>query len=201
LQAADPADEVWRCHSDFQSDPTIAALASALPDDATVAVIGWPERIGQALVRRGDVSVRVVDATGDGAGFARTLERADVAAEDVAIEAMAPAVASADLLVLEASALGGSFAACALGSWAAAAVAASSDTDVWVVAGRGRVMPPRLWAALAARLEVDRSSVWDLGLDLVPLALAASVAGERGLEVASTAAANADVPDVAELRR
>lgn len=206
LLAADPADEVWRCHSEFQTDPTISKLSDALPPEARVAVIGWPDRLGEAFIRRGDVGVRVIDVCGDGSGFARTLERAEVIVDDIAAEMMAPAVAASDLLVLEAMAVGPTVAACATGSWAAAAVAASSGVDVWVVACRGRVMPPRMWSALTARLGVDgvgveRVDAWDLGFDLVPLDLVSQVAGERGLEAVERAVGNPDVPDVAELSR
>ena len=40
----------------------IDQLVDALPDGATVATVGWPELVGQALVRRGDVRVLAVDA-------------------------------------------------------------------------------------------------------------------------------------------
>ena len=100
LVAADPGDEAWRCHGELYADPTIDELAHALPADATVAVIGWPDRLGGALARRGDVQVRVIDVDGDGPGFVRSLERLDVQADDVAVSGLAPAVATADLVCL-----------------------------------------------------------------------------------------------------
>ncbi|MCA9233988.1 MAG: hypothetical protein KDA44_00855, partial [Planctomycetales bacterium] len=65
LLAADPADEAWRCHAELDADPTLDELAHALPDGGRVAVVGWPERLGAPLSRRGDLEVRVVDVDGD----------------------------------------------------------------------------------------------------------------------------------------
>ncbi len=48
-------------------------LAEALPDGASVAILGWPDLIGDALRRRGDVEALVVDAGGEGAALARRL--------------------------------------------------------------------------------------------------------------------------------
>src|SRR3546814_5833650 len=53
--------EAWRAVDDIQADTTPAELAFALPEDATVCVIGWPELVGEALLRRGDVEVLAVD--------------------------------------------------------------------------------------------------------------------------------------------
>jgi hypothetical protein len=100
LLAADPADEVWRCHSDFCADPTIDELSHLLPANGRVAVVGWPDRLGAALSRRGDIEVRVLDVDGDGPGFVRMLERLDVEAVDIPVSGLAPGVASADLVEL-----------------------------------------------------------------------------------------------------
>ena len=66
-----------------QADRTAAELAHALPDDATVTVLGWPDEIGEALPRRGDVEVLAVDTRGEASGFVSQLWRADVEATDV----------------------------------------------------------------------------------------------------------------------
>src|SRR5581483_9490795 len=133
LTASDPNVEAWNAADDVAADATADLLAYALPDDATVCVLGWPDRIGEALPRRGDLDVLVVDALGEGTGLVRRLLHADMEVVDVPMSGLGAAVADADLLLLEASAIGpGSFVGVA-GSRAAAAVAAVSETPTWLV--------------------------------------------------------------------
>ena len=103
----DPDAEGWRCADELEDDPTADELAHALPADATVCVLGWPELAGEALARRGDVEVLAVDALDEGSGprppaaprRRRRHRRARVAAS-------ARPCAAADLVLLEASAIG-----------------------------------------------------------------------------------------------
>ena len=201
LVAADPGDEAWRCHSDFHADPTLDELAHALPADASVACIGWPERLATAFSRRGDVQVRVIDIDGDGPGFVRALERIDVEAVDVPVGGLAPAVAGADLLLVEASAIGPEHALVEPGGWAAASVARTSPVPVWLVGGRGRLVPGGLWPALASRLGGSATPAWERAIDLLPLGLTDQIAGPSGLLPVAGALATVDTPDAAELRR
>ena len=201
LLAADPADEAWRCHSEFHADPTVDELAHQLPDGAAVAVVGWPDRLAGAFARRGDVQVRVVDVDGDGPGFVRMLERLDVEAVDVAGSGLAPAVADTDVVVLEASAIGPDVALVAPGGWAAAAVARAAEVPVWLVGGRGRPVPAGLWPALQARLGTATTAPWERGIDLLPLGLVDQVAGPAGLQTPADVVATVETPDAAELRR
>ncbi len=201
LVAADPGDEAWRCHSEFHADPTVDELVHALPDGASVAVVGWPDRLGSALARRGDVQVRVIDVDGDGPGFVRALERLDVQAVDVAVGGLAPAVSASDLVVLEASAIGPRDALVAPGGWAAASVARTSQVPVWLAGGRGRIVPRGLWGALQARLGGAARAPWERGIDPLPLELVDQVAGPPGLQLVADALATVDTPDAAELRR
>jgi len=201
LLAADPADEVWRCHSDFCADPTIDELSHLLPANGRVAVVGWPDRLGAALSRRGDIEVRVLDVDGDGPGFVRMLERLDVDAVDIPVSGLAPGVASADLVLLDAYAIGPDTAIVDPGSWPAAAVARAAEVPVWLVAGRGRGLPAGLWPALVRRLGGAATAPWDRGRDLLPLDLVDQVTGPDGLLTVAEAVATVDTPDVAELRR
>ena len=102
LTATEPMREAWTASDELDEDRTGAALAHALPEDATVCVIGWPDLVGEALRRRGDLDVLVVDALGEGSGLVRVLERADVAVTDVPVTGTAAAAAAADLVLLEA---------------------------------------------------------------------------------------------------
>ena len=72
---------------------------------------------------------------------------------------------------------------------------------MWLVGGRGRLIPAGLWPALTRRLGGAATAPWDLGRDLLPLSLVDRVAGPRGLLDVAGALATVDTPDVAELRR
>jgi hypothetical protein len=201
LVAADPADEVWRAATELHGDPTAGELAHALRPDASVVIVGWSERLLESFGPRGDLQVRVVDVDGDGPGFVRALERIDVEAHDVPAGGLAAAVATADVMVLTAEAIGPSHALCSAGSWPAAAVARHAEVPVWLVGGVGRVLPEGLWRALVARLEAGARSPWTLGHDQVPLDLVDQVVTGVGLRRAEVAAASVDCPDAPELRR
>ena len=76
-----------------------------MPDDATVCIVGWPDLIGEALLRRGDSTVLAIDTDDDGMGstaFVRRLQHADVDAEIVPAAGLAAAVLASDLVVVEA---------------------------------------------------------------------------------------------------
>ncbi len=201
LVASDPGDEAWRCLDAYVADATVAELAHALPDGARVVVVGWPERLAPALARRGDVEVRVVDVDGDGAGFVRALERAQVEAVDVSAAGLAAAVADSDLVVLDVEATCSTTALVAPGSWAAAAVARAADVEVWGVAGVGRVVPEPMWPALTRRLAGAATAPWERDHDHLPLALVDRLLGPQGPEPLADGLRRVDTPDAAELRR
>src|SRR5882724_9394412 len=102
LTAHDPMDEAWRAADEITADDTAGVLAYGLPDDATVCVVGWPDVVGEALPRRGDVEVLVIDALGEGSGLVRRLLASGVDAVDVPVNGLGAAVAASDLLLLEA---------------------------------------------------------------------------------------------------
>lgn len=194
------ADEAWHAAEELEDDPTADVLAAAIPDDVAVLVVGWPEQVGDALRRRGDVEVLVVDsADRSGPAFARRLSNAHVEAYDIPNAGVGAAAADVDLVLLEASALGpGGFIAAA-GSRAAAAVARQAGVPVWVCAGAGRVLPGRLWDALVQRLDGDDADAWDRVDEVVPLDLADHVHGPSGPVPAVDAPKRADCPIAPEL--
>lgn len=201
LVAPDPADEAWRCLDDHVTDPTQRELAHALPEGARIALVGHPWRLGDALTRRGDVEVWVVDLVGDGPGFVRELDGGDVAAVDVPFTGLASAADAADLVLLEASAVGPEHAVCEPGSWALAAVARTSGTPTWLVGGVGRMVPDGLWPPLVDRMRVSSPGPWSADSDLLPIELVDRIVGPAGPVEPSVARAAVDTPDVAELRR
>lgn len=198
LAAERPAAELYAAMTELDADGTSAVLAAHVPDDATAVVLGWPEQIGDALRRRGDVEVLVVDSRGEGHAFARRLEADGVDAFEVAEAGLGSAVREADIVLLEASALGPTGCIAVAGSLAAAAVARALGKDVWVVAGAGRVLPGRLWEALLSRLDAE-DDPWALEDELVPLDWVTKVVGPDAVAGVDDAVRRADCPVVPEL--
>jgi hypothetical protein len=197
LCATDRRAEPWRCADELEADRTPRHLAEELPDEATVTVLGWPELAAEALPRRGDLRVRVVDATGEGSSFVRRLCAEDVAAVEVPEAGTAAAVVTSDVLVVEASALGPAGVLAPSGSYAAAAVARHAGIPVWVVAGVGRALPAALWDALVLRLDGDLA--WESEVEVVPGDLADVVVGPSGAAPAGEVGGRADCPATPEL--
>ena len=151
----------------------------ALPDDATVAVLGWPDELGEVLPRRGDLTVLVVDTLSEGSGFASRLLHADVEAVDVPLAGLGAAVAASSLVLLESPAIGPDEFLAVAGSRAAAAVARHAGIPVWLVGGVGRLLPQRMWDGLRLRVEgID--DPWDAHDEVVPLDLVDRIAGPAG---------------------
>jgi len=198
LCAADPHVEARTAVAEIEDDTTPRRLAAALPDDATVLVLGWQTQVASGVGRRGDVEVLVVDTLGEGASFVRHLESRDVEAVDVPLSGLGTAASMADLVVLEASAVGPDAVLATAGSLAAAAVAHHAGVPVWVVAGVGRVLPARVWGALVDRLDLDAER-WDLEDELVPFDLIDQVVGPSGLELPADTLRRTDCPIAPEL--
>jgi len=200
LCAADPGAEAWRAAERLWADPTPKALAAAMPDGCRVTVLGRPEQVTAALIRRGDAEALVVDVHGEGRELVSELRRVGGDAHLVDESGLGAAVVASSLVLLEASAVGGSGLLGVAGSRAAAAVACSAGVPVWVVAGVGRALPEPLWNALAGRVVADPAP-WTAPVELVPLGPAGLVAGPEGLRPAAEAVAAADCPAAPELLR
>lgn len=201
LCAADPVAEAWRASAEIEADATPAALAAAFPDAATVAMVGWPEQVVEAVRRRGDADVLLVSGGGESGGLSRRLRAAGVGVDDVADAGLGAAVAAADLVVLEAGALGPALFVAVPGSRAAAAVARSAGVEVWVVAGVGRAVPAWLWPALERRLAWSTLAAWERPEELVPLDLCDRIVGPSGLRAPSDRGEQVDCPVAPELLR
>lgn len=201
MASADPGTEARRACDAIEMDPTPNVLGSVLPDDATVVIVGWPEQVSQALRRRGDIEVLVVDCLGEGFELARHLRSSGMEADLVPDAGLGTAVCEADLVILEATALGPDGFLAAAGSRAGAAVAHHAGISVWLAAGVGRVLPARLWEALLARLDQPAEEPWHCSEEVVPLALVDHVARPEGVLTAEDAPGRGDCPAVAELLR
>lgn len=198
LTAAEPRAEARRAVHEIADDRTGAALAADLPEDALVCVVGWPDVVGEALIRRGDVQVLVVDSLGEGSGLARRLRRAEVEATEVPPAGLGAAAAAADLVVLEATAVGPDGFVAVAGSRAAAAVAYCNEVPVWLAAGTGRLLPGPMWSALVRRM-TDAVEPWDADDEIVPLALVSKLVGPDGVEDVTAALRRTDCPVTPEL--
>ena len=198
LTATDPIREAQSAAAEIDDDRTPRALADALPEDATVLLLGWPELSPGGLPRRGDLEVLVCDVDGAGDDLVLRLLRAEVDATDVAIHGLGAAAAEADVTVLETGAMGPSGFLAPAGSRAAAAVARQAGHDVWLVAGVGRLLPERMFTALCDRV-VSADSPWEDDLELIPLDLVDKVVGPTGPANPTDALRRTDCPVAPEL--
>jgi len=198
VASPDPETEAWRSAEALRADPTPAVVAASLPDDVVLTVLGWPEQVTETLRIRGDARILVVDSLGDGVSLVAALDRAGSEAVLVPESGIGAAVAASTLVLLDASAVGpGGFLA-VTGSRAAAAVAYTEEIPVWVVAGVGRILPDRLWAAMVDRVTV-LGDPWDADWEVVPLELVTAVVGPDGPQLPAEALARADCPDAPEM--
>ena len=179
LTAAEPFEESWCAVEMIENDRTADALVEHLPEDATVCVVGWPDLVAEAIVRRGDVCVLAADV-GGGVGFARRLQRSDVEAEIVPSAGIGAAAAASDLVLVEACAVGADGALAPIGSRAAASSAYCAEVPVWLVAGIGRRLPAPMWQHMLDLL-AEAGDPWELEEEVVPLGLVSHVAGPSGL--------------------
>jgi translation initiation factor 2B subunit (eIF-2B alpha/beta/delta family) len=197
LTAGDPRAEIRDALDELERDRTDAELAHALPDDATVLVLGWPEVVAEALPRRGDLEVLVVDVLSEGSGLVRRLLQSDVDAIDVPVAGLGAAAAEADVVVLEAGAVAPTEFLAVSGSRAAAAVARHAEVPVWLVAGVGRLLPERMWGPIRQRVLTDES--WDADDEAVPLGLVDRIVGPDGPREVADALRRTDCPVAPEL--
>lgn len=106
LACPEPVAECWRVVDELDRDATARLLSAELGESAAVVLIGWPELAGSAVLRRGDLEVMVVDSDGEAEGLVRRLRSAGGDVVEVPPAGLAEAVASADVVLVEALALG-----------------------------------------------------------------------------------------------
>jgi hypothetical protein len=199
LTDPDPRRAAWDAVEAIEADPTPGELCHALPEDATVCVVGWPEQAAEALPRRGDVEVLAVDALGEGSGLVRRLLRSGVDAVDVPQSGLGAAAAASDVVVIEATAAGPDGILAVAGSRAAAATARHAGVPVWAVVGVGRLLPERMWASLVGRLDDRGQDPWDLDEEVVPVDMIDQVCTRSGLLEPPVALSQVDCPMASEL--
>lgn len=201
LRDEDPVAAGRQSAQELNNDRTAVHLADALPDAATAAVVGWPDVTSEALRRRGDVEVLVVDWAGEGAQLVRRLRDRDNDAVLITESGVGAAAVVADVVLVEALAAGPAGVLAVPGSMAAAAVAAHQQVPVWAVAGVGRVLPGPLWDALLSRLDASGVEPWDRTAEVVPAALISRVIGPDGPRDTGEGLLDATCPAAPELFR
>jgi hypothetical protein len=193
LTSADPLVAARAAVDEIEADGTIDELTAALPDGATVVTIGWPDLIGMALARRGDVRVLAVDAGHQGSSFVQRLERLEIDCELVPTEAASIAVAAADLVLIEADALDGTDVIAPTGSSLLAAAAGLHGTPVWCVAGCGRRLPAPMIRAIVERVAQGAIDPWSREVESLPTSLVSHVVGPHGRLTASAVRAECEM--------
>lgn len=200
LTSTDPASTARELAGVIELDPTPDLLVDALPDGATVCLIGWPDLAGEAVLQRGDLTVLAVDAFDQGSSFVRRLQRNEVTAEVVEPAGIGAAVMASTLVLVEAVAAGSTDLLATRGSRAAASVAWCGDVPVWAVVGRGRRLPAKAFDSMVASVG-DVRVPWDAEADTVPMGLASFVATPDGVRAADGAPMVAECPLAPELLR
>ena len=200
LCAPEPMREGHEAVIEMEADPTGRLLAAAIPDDASVVVVGWPAQAVAALRRRGDLEVLVVDVAGEARDAVDQLEALDVEAVEVPSRSLATAVGLCDLVLIDALAVGPQRALVPAGSLAAAAVARHLEVPVWVIGGVGRLMPGSMFDALVNRW-TDAVDPLDAQDEVMTLELADAIAGVAGVLDVEAALRHTDCPVAPELFR
>lgn len=180
LTSAEPFADANRLAAEVEYDTTPDHLYELLPEDATVCLVGWPDLVGDAVMRRGDVRELAVDAGDEGAALVRRLQRADIDADIVPVSGIAAAVLASDVVLIEALAAASTEALVAPPSRAAASIGYTSEVPTWLVAGRGRRLPEGLFTSMLTRV-ADVRAPWEAEAEAAPLGLFGAVVGPAGL--------------------
>ena len=183
--------------AELRADATADHAADALPENATVCLLGWPDLAAEGLGRRADVEVRIIDAYGEGAGLARRLAGDGCEVTDVPLAGLAAACSTAEVILVEAAAAGPEAVIAAGGSHAAAAVGYVSGVEVWCIVGQGRALPRQFFEAAAGSVADEP---WECDEEIVPIGLFSHIVGPSGIESAA-GWQRADCPLAAELLR
>ncbi len=200
MVAGDPFEATRRLAEFIVEDPTAQRLADALPDDATVCVIGWPDLTAEALERRGDVRSLVVDTDGEGEQLVRRLQRQELDSVMVEAAGVAGAVLAADVVLVEPVAVGGDAMLVRPASHAAAAVAHAAGRPVWAVLPRGRCLPPGLWGGVLQRWEAT-GDPWERAVEAMSWRLVSHVVTAEAASDVTDVVVRPDCPDTLELLR
>jgi hypothetical protein len=199
LTASDPADAAWEAWQLVNEDGTTDRLSRLLPfpHDEPIAVLGWPDLAGVALAERPDLDVVAVRRrSGDDHRRARLARRE--APLRIVNEVDAAALEPSHLLVEALAASPGS-AVVPDGAADLLDTLTATGTVGWLVAGVGRVLPDRLFAAMRTELERDHGE--HTPVEVVDVTRFARIAGPTGLVAPDALRRRVDCPVAPELLR
>ncbi len=180
---AEPRRAARAIIDEIVEDPTARHLSREIPDGATIVVIGWPAITVASLPRRGDVDVLVLDVEGQANAVVRRLDRADIDAESVDPAHVAGAIEEADLVIIEAGAMGNLSVLTDVGNLPAIAVARLSNTPVWFVAGVGRHLPEQYFTEIVDRIADVDLPAFVSPYEVISLTLADRIVTPKGISL------------------
>lgn len=200
LAAPNPGPALWQAAEDIENDRTAAAIAYELPDDATVAVIGWSDWLGDVLRSRGDIGVVAIDIDG-----ALEYELEDVLDPDqkaliVDPSGVGQALSEATHVLIGLDGLGQESCVARQGALSMAATARHRGLPVWGIAPTGVALPARMYSGLTRRWhESTQDPVWERPVEEIETALLDTVATHKGLVSVQDALRTSGCPIVPEL--
>ena len=148
LAVDEPHEVVWDLVRDIDHDPTGREVAHVLAPRARVVTLGWGEVVTEALARRGDVELCVLD----GPVLASRIPDFEIEPTEAPLAGAATALTHADVVVCEALAAGPSAVLVPAGALGLFTAARYANVPVWAVVPRGRALPEPLWKGLVRRL-------------------------------------------------
>ena len=180
LAAGEPFDKALELSAQIDADETTNFLIEALPQDATVCIVGWSPTALEAIARRGDCRAIIVDSFGTGDAAVNALERLDVDVQGVTLEHAGIAVQMSDVVIIEALGCGGTEVLAVGGAHAVAALAYCENTPAWLVTRLGTRLPIELWEAMKLANR-DADAPWRSDVDVIPRQLLGRIIGPTGI--------------------
>jgi hypothetical protein len=155
LATSDVRDGAWRVGAALDADATPETLATELPSERTVAVVGRSDEILGGLALRSDCDGVLVDlpAHGHGEQAWSYRRRRGLDLDEVELDEVDDVLTAGDVLLVDVLAASGTGWIGPAGVDEAIARARSAGAEVWGVAPTGRVLPASLFRALCQRLE------------------------------------------------
>ncbi len=180
LAAGEPFDKALELSAQIDADETTNFLIEALPQDATVCIVGWSPTALEAIARRGDCRAIIADSFGTGDAAVNALERLDVDVRGVTLEHAGIAVQMSDVVIIDALGCGGTEVLAVGGAHAVAALAYCENTPAWLVTRLGTRLPIELWEAMKLANR-DADAPWRSDVDVIPRQLLGRLIGPTGI--------------------
>ena len=199
LGAPNPAQALWQAAEEIEADRTIAAVAYELPDDARVAVLGWPDWIEDLVRLRGDVGLVIVDVEGS-AGY--EVDRLDPETDVLVVDPIGAGqgLSEASHVLVDLDALGPERSIARRGAMALAATGRHVGLPVWGVAPTGAALPGRMYDGLSRRWhERSEEPIWERAVEELDTSLLDRIGTHRGVVDADEALRSSGCPIVPEL--